>query len=366
MKLLLVNEEPSAHLYARALAVRLLQRGHQVFLTSPLPWEGPGEHPPVVTGMEALAGFGLVEIVSSIGGHVGKLRRILDFLRRERPERTVLIDYGGFNMILGRLAGSLTTLDWFIPPKVWAWGKWRTRVIARLCRRVHCLFPFEVDIWRRAGAEACFHGHPLLELLPEGSDNRQENLVCLLPGSRKSELAFSVPVLTVVIRELSQRITDLEFAVLAADGVPDETLTPLTDAGARIVRGTERMPLLSVARAAAAVSGTVVLEAALVGTPVVACYSLNPFSLLFARRVLKIGRVTLPNILLGMDVIPEIIQEEINPSTVTRELERLLTDEARNLWVKTQFARLRQILGGDQDAMVQLADCLLAEHGVAA
>jgi lipid-A-disaccharide synthase len=347
MNVLIVTEEASASLYAARLAHKLLERGDHVFLSSDIGMQEPQLS--VVSDIPTLSAFGLVEAFSSISQHISKLRQLLQFIREKKPDRIVLIDYGGFNLILAWLLRENLSPDWFIPPKVWAWGGFRASLISRFTRRIHTIFPFEKDFYLPHGGIVSYVGHPLLEIVKPWRDTpKNKNLIVLLPGSRPNELAFSLERLLETTRLLRTRNSELEFSLLVAERIDSADLRlRCQQENITTVEGDDRYPILAAASLAIAVSGTVVLEAALLNTPVVAFYSLKPFSLFLVRRWLKARFVTLPNIVLNTNAVPELLGEDIPAEQLAEKSWTLLTSESQRRYVLASFARLWTILGGD-------------------
>ena len=276
--------------------------------------------------------------------------RLVQRIIEARPRAVITVDAKGFSLRLAaRLKQRMAAEGWSAPvihvvaPTVWAWGAWRAKSVARAVDRLLCLFPFEVDYFTPHGLAAHFIGHPEAfnaALMPRVGDNREDGndrsvakRLLLLPGSRRSEIRRLVPVM----RDA--------HALLAADGgadgtedsgvaatlvtVPhlrDEVAAALgADSGIEIVSGRDAFyQHLHQADAMMAASGTVTLQTALAGVPGVTCYRTSGLSAMIGRRLVRMDRVILPNVLLRREVYPFLFQEEATPARLAAHVRAIL------------------------------------------
>lgn len=271
---------------------------------------------------EDLAVMGFGEVVR----HLPRLFRLAGELeRRARDEGVDLflpVDYPGFNV---RLAARLQrqgvgVLD-FIPPKTWSWGAGRLKRLRRSVDRCAVIFPFEVDHYRRAGVDAVFVGHPLVDTHAEalaGPALERDGLL-IAPGSRRQELGLLVPVLRDGVRRLRERSAGhFEVRVSRAPGADTELLAPLIEDGATLVEE----PLFAAlrrSRVALVCSGTATVEAALSRTPHVIVYRTGRLSYAIARRLAHVDHIGMANIVLGRRAFPELLQSDLTPDAIARE-----------------------------------------------
>jgi lipid-A-disaccharide synthase len=246
---------------------------------------------------------------------------------------------------------------YYIAPQVWAWHPERARAMARWVDRLAVVFPFEEPLFRDAGVDATFVGHPLLEdLAPECDEptlraelgvGDRARLLGLLPGSRRQELHAHLPVMVSAARRLAATRPDLVAVVPLAPGLdvhrlPDGVGPP---GPVRVVHGRTRA-VMRHARACAVASGTATLETALFATPHVIVYRTSALNYAIARRVVRLERVGLPNIVAGADVAPELIQDAFTPAALEARLAPWLDDPRAAAEQSARLAIVRERLGG--------------------
>lgn len=313
----------------------------------------------ILVESSAMAVMGLVEVAKHfrvIASAYLKLRRIL---LDSPPDLLILIDYPGFNIRLAKAAKKAgVKVLYYISPKVWAWKAGRIKTIAASVDRMAVIFPFEVPLYERVGANVTFVGHPMLDRVVV-SNSRDEAatglglvpsqpVIGLFPGSRKSEIERILPAIAAAAGLLRKRCPEIQFVVPLASTLGENDILPhLQQAGiqAKIVRG-QIHNLIRACDAIMAVSGTVTLEIALVGTPMVIIYRLAPMTYEIARRVVKIDHIGLCNIVAGKTLVRELIQDAASPVAIAAEIDAILAqpEYARNM--RESLATVKDKLGG--------------------
>lgn len=282
---------------------------------------------------------------------------LLTEVERRRPRAAVLIDFPEFNL---RLAAKLTEqgipVAYYISPQVWAWRKRRVRTIAERVDKMLVLFPFEREFYRHHGVDVTHVGHPLVDEVPElapiwerGEAEDGPFQVALLPGSRPSELEALLPVMLESMAQLD-RTRPVRVKVLRAPGIPPwmvEEQVEASGVSATIVGEgrEERFRAIADSHIALCASGTATLEVGLLGTPLVVLYRLAGWTYLLARLLVRLPHVSLVNLVLGREVVPELIQHQANPQRIAREVEGLVTDRERIETMRRGLAELRGRLG---------------------
>ncbi len=287
-------------------------------------------------GMELLADaselavIGIAEVLQRLPFFLALRRRVFAALERERIDLLIPIDYPGFNLRLAcRARRQGIPVLYYIAPQVWAWHASRARVLARNADQVAVILPFEEEFLRRAGAQARFVGHPLLDL-PAAVGSREEwaarwglaperPILALLPGSRLQELDRHLSLFS----ETARRVTAARPDVQPAIGVASD-LDRALYAGAPWPLVESASGLLSHADAALVKSGTATLEAALAGTPLVVAYRMHPFSYQLARRLVRVPHISLANLVVGRRMVPEFVQDAATPEALGAVLLPLL------------------------------------------
>ncbi len=312
-----------------------------------------------------LAIGGLFEVARDLGRVVGAWRRLGRLLAGARPDLAVLVDSPDFNIPFARrLRRARVPVLYYVSPQVWAWRAWRVRKLARRVDRMAVIFPFEPGFYAGSGLAVDFVGHPLVDRVPGPADARERErlradlgvprearLVALLPGSRRNELRAGLPLQLRVARELARRDPDLRFALALAPSLDREAverrLAALPEAAglALDVHAGRTLDVLRAADAALAKPGTITVEAALVGTPLVVAARANPLSAAIARRAVRVPSLTMPNLVVGEAVVPEFLQEQARPERVADALAELLAGPAAERQ-RARLADLRERLGG--------------------
>jgi lipid-A-disaccharide synthase len=289
---------------------------------------------------EDIAGLGLAELASTIRRTLGALRALRKILRSDPPDLVVLIDYAEFNLILAgsaRRAGA--PVLYYILPQVWAWRRGRIGKLVKRAQRMAVVFPFEAELYARAGGRVSFVGHPLLDRVVPAQDrdatlarhgfNADARLLALLPGSRPAEVGY-------LLRPM------LEAAMALATKhrlTPTIALAPTLDAGLlREIAGASALDgvqiiqddtysIIAASDLALVASGTATLETALLGCPMVIAYKMSSLTYTVARMLVRgVDFIGMPNILAGRAIVPELIQGDVTPGNLVRAAEPMLVE----------------------------------------
>jgi lipid-A-disaccharide synthase len=334
----LLAGEPSGDLYAGLVARAMRETDGSVRMLGIGGPEMCSAGVEMVEGTSELGLFGFWEGLTAAGRLRGFARRVKAMLEGTRPDVFVPVSFSGVNLGLAR------DLDikvvYLSPPQVWAWGKWRTKKLRRATDRVICLMPFEERFFKKLGVNAVFLGNPLVDLLkPQMNAGERGDLhrqghpapslpalrLLLLPGSRPSEIQRHLPLMHEVAVRLKADVPDLEVAEL-----------PLPATG-------ERYSLIASASLLLAASGTVTLEAALLGMPMVVVYRLSSLSYLAAKLMVRLKYFSLPNLLLERQAVPEFSQPEVKQ--VYRAARELLLNPDRRERMRRELAQIRPLFG---------------------
>ena len=278
--------------------------------------------------------------------------------REFRPQAVVLVDSPGFNFRIGpRLHRLGIRTFYYIAPQVWAWHAERAQQMSRWVDRLAVVFPFEEELFRSAGVDARFVGHPLIEdLAPEqdgltlraslGLDSATR-LIGLLPGSRPGELRAHLPVMVETARALCAARPGLVALVAVAPWLEDLVPAALREPNGPVRAVSGRTHAIQAAADCCIVaSGTATLETALFGTPLVVVYRTSRINYAIARRLVRLERIGLPNIVAGTDVAPERVQNGFTRSELEPILARWLDDPAARAAQRAKLSVLRTRLGG--------------------
>jgi lipid-A-disaccharide synthase len=320
-----------------------------------------------------LAFMGFAEVLMNLR----TIFRNLDFCKQDilqyRPDALILIDYPGFNMRIAKWAHqarSRTRIIYYISPQVWAWKEGRVRQIRETVDKMLVILPFEKEFYKKWNYDVEYVGHPLVEeidsflsgpppvlnLIPPRSPEPSKPIIALLPGSRKQEIEKKLPIML----EASRHFPDFQFVVAQAPGQEPAFYDHLTESYPNVssIRN-QTYALLSQARAACVTSGTATLETALFGVPEVVCYKGSTISYQIARRLIKVKYISLVNLIMDKEVVKELIQDELTPDNLRREVEDLLHNNARQQQLREDYARLKRILSQGGHASANAAASIL-------
>jgi len=271
--------------------------------------------------------------------HVKLGKRLVDYLLYSyKPDAVLLIDYGAFNLKMAKYlkANGIKTL-YYIPPQVWASRKYRINKIKKYVDKVFCIFPFEKEMYDKYGINNVYVGHPLVKQLPEKA-NREEffakygldinkKLVSIFPGSRVFELKYLMNVFKKTAKYLKNKHPELQFCISHAPNLKDDVFEKyLRNTDIKVIKG-DNQALLSVSDALILASGTVALEAALYQTPMIIAYRGPILFYLIYLLVRCINKASLPNIITGVDLVPEFIQFDVKSEKIGYEIEKILYQE---------------------------------------
>lgn len=339
---LVVAGEPSGDRIAALVARALAEQGVRAHgIAGPAAGAAGVE---IVADGSRLAAMGLADVVARVPDLVQSLARLLARVRRDPPRAALLVDHTELNQRLGRLLRARgTRVLWCVAPQVWAWRPGRLSALRDAVDRLAVILPFEEALWREAGYDARYVGHPSLDSPSlDRSAARAElaidpgaRAVAVLPGSRAGEVlrlarplaeaaallsAEGVTARMILAPGLDRRAREAAVAAARAAGVTIADGDPDHGAG----------PLLAAFDASLCASGTATLEAALAAAAPVVAYRLDPVAFAVARRLVRTPHVALPNVLLGRRAFPELLQGEVTPARLAAAAGALLArrDEA--------------------------------------
>jgi lipid-A-disaccharide synthase len=357
VKILLSCGEPSGDLYAGAL-VRALRRADpsvEVFGMGGAHMAEAGAE--LLVDYRGLAVTGLTEVVTALPRLLRTLRTLVDAARDRRPDVLVVIDYPDFNFRLMQAVKALgIPVVYYISPQLWAWRAGRMRTMQAVVDRVLPIFPFEQALYREAGVDVRFVGHPLLELTKttaprealraEWGIGPDQALVALLPGSRGNELKALAPVLAEARDRIRQQRPSARFVVARAPHVTDAWLAPLTADPGTLVVADRTDDVLAACDVVLTASGTATVQAAIHGAPMVVLYRLSALTYRLFKPLGRVDMYAMVNLISGRRIVRELIQDECRAEAAADEALRLLTDRDYRAQMVRDLAAVREALGG--------------------
>jgi lipid-A-disaccharide synthase len=316
----------------------------------------------LLTDISDISVCGFIEILRYLPKFHQLFTTMKKALRLRRPDLLILVDYPTFNLKLAKFAHSLNIkILYYISPQIWAWHTERIHRIKRYVTMMAVIFPFETEFYRQYAMPVKYVGHPLLEILsslPEGAKDLNNPLnrriIGLLPGSRNNEIKYILPTLLDTAHLLKQKLPDTEFLLPLANTIKKEEIAfylNKIDIPITIVQH-DHYAAMRLCEVVIAASGTVTLELALLGVPMVIVYKGNPLSFMIAKRLVKIPYVGLCNIIAGKKIVAEFIQKDANPAKIFKEITRLLEDKAYSDSQKRCLAKVTEKLRLEKECTV--------------
>ncbi len=288
--------------------------------------------------MEDLSVVGIVEVVPHLPRIFWRMRQTVAAVRARRPDVVVTIDSPEFSFGVGkRLKGAGIPLIHCVAPQVWAWRSHRARMMSRFLDHLLVLLPFEPPYFEAVGLGCTFIGHPVVESGADkgaGPEFRGRHgipgdapVLCILPGSRHSETSRLVPVFVETLRRLARDFPRLHGVAPTVSAVETDVASADWPIPITLVKGeAEKYNAFAASSAALAASGTVALELAMAGLPMVVAYKLMPLSAWIARRMMRVRYATFVNLILDRELVPEFLQEKCTPPLLAKAVARLLSD----------------------------------------
>ncbi len=295
--------------------------------------------------------MGFWEVIRNLKTVTGFIRSCKEDLASHRPDALILIDYPGFNLRIAEFAHGLgIPVHYYISPQIWAWKEGRIKQIRAFVDRMYVILPFEKDFYAKHGFEVDFVGHPLLDALSgiEASPDfrsrwnlGEQEIIALLPGSRKQEIAKKLPLMLSVVDEFP----DHQFVIAGAPGIEDQYYEQFARSERVSLTRNDTYQLLLHAEAALVTSGTATLETALFQVPEVVCYKGNSISYAIARRLVNVKYISLVNLIMDEEVVKELIQGDLNKENLIRELKAILPGGLKRKPMMDHYRELKSRLG---------------------
>lgn len=365
LKLYVIAGEASGDLHASNMMREMLQEDASVQFRY---WGGDKmsvvQKDGLVKHIRDLAFMGFWEVIMNLRTIAKNIAFCKKDIEEFVPDALVLVDYPGFNLRIAKWAKSKgIKVYYYISPQVWAWKQSRVKQIKMVVDRMYVILPFEKEFYKRFDYDVHYVGHPLLDEIAKysledragfhqrnGLDSRP--IIAILPGSRKQEIAKKLPVMLQAAKDL----TSHQIVVAGAPSLNKEFYKSY-NSDTKIIYN-ETYALLSNAAAAIVTSGTATLETALFRVPEVVCYKSSRFSYFIAKQLIKVKFISLVNLIMGEEVVKELIQKECNPARIKAELDRLLNNHEYRSALMANYEKLENILGGG-GASKKIAQSLL-------
>jgi lipid-A-disaccharide synthase len=299
-----------------------------------------------------MAFMGFVEVIANLNTVLNNLKFCKEDILAWQPDVLILIDFPGFNLKIADFAKKQgIKVCYYISPKVWAWNQKRVLKIKRSVDHMFCILPFEVDFYRKWDMEVDYVGNPLLDAVSafkpdadfvKANQLQDKPIIALLPGSRKQEINYLLPTMLAC----TKNFPGYQFVIAGAPSFSAAYYDKFWGEGNKvpvIFNGTYN--LLHHAEGAIVASGTATLETALFHVPQMVVYKGNAVSIGIARILIRIGFISLVNLIMDRLIVKELIQGDYTTETVTAELSLLLQDKAYRDAMLENYKQLDELMG---------------------
>ena len=368
MRIFISAGEASGDLYASRLVEVLKTRhpGAEFFGCAGPRMQAAGVRP--IVDQRSLAVVGIIEVIPHIPRILGEMNKLARSCAAERPDVAILTDSPSFHLPLARkLKRQGIPIVYLVAPQAWAWKQGRVKTMRATLSRLLCIFPFEEEFFRKHQVPTTYIGHPLSRLakprltraefcsklgIPEVS-----RFVALLPGSRHGELARHMPILLDAIKVIRQRHpVTFVLPLPAGFGLQNTRFwKPVQAESIKVIEG-HTWDALAQAELALAASGTVTIEGAMLGTPMVTFYRVNALSWYLQRWRVRTPFLTMVNLVADRQVVPELIQDQMTSDRIASEALKLLEDLDAMQTMRAGLKEVARKLGSERDPMEIAAD----------
>ena len=310
----------------------------------------------LVRHYQDLAIMGFLEAATSVLKFRGYLKQCQQDILTFKPDVLILVDYAGFNLRMARFAKEQgIKVFYYISPKIWAWNQGRVEQVKSYVDKMFVILPFEEEFYQKFGYGVDYAGNPTADAVAEFQPNPDffernhldpgKPIIAVLPGSRKQEIEEMLHEMIAILPGFQE----YQFVVAGVNNLDPNYYKHFHRNNIRFVFD-QTFDLLSHAKAALVTSGTATLETALFDVPQIVCYRTSGITYAIGRMVIKVPYISLVNLVVGREVVKELIQGEFTARNLLDELRTLLTDESYMARIKAGYAELREKLGQNQAA----------------
>jgi lipid-A-disaccharide synthase len=302
-----------------------------------------------------MAFMGFLEVILNLRTISKNLKKCKNDILEFNPDVLILVDYPGFNLRIAKFAKTKGyKVFYYIAPKVWAWKESRVEKLKMFVDHLFVIFPFEISYFAQKGINAIFEGNPTLDAIQPYISNKepfndfvkanglsQKPIVTLMAGSRKQEIKHNLPYMLTLVKHFP----GYQFVIAGAPSLTPMIYEPyLRDTEVKLIYG-KGYQVVSHSTLAVVTSGTATLEVALLNVPEVVCYRGGFISMLIAWMVVKVKYISLVNLIMGREVVRELLQYDLNPKTLLEEVRDILPGEHKREAMLAEYNHLSKMVG---------------------
>lgn len=320
MKFFVSTGEASGDLHLSYLVKSIKNRYDDVHFVGVAGEKSAREGVEILQDINELAIMGFAEVLKKYKFLKQKAQDYLNYIKENQIKNVILVDYGGFNIkFLELLKKEIPDVKifYYIPPKVWIWGEKRVEKL-RLADHIMVIFPWEVDFYKKHNIEATYFGNPFTDFYKKVE--RTGNKILLLPGSRKQEILSMLPVFKKIVEDMR----DENFILKLNSSQDLKFAEDFKKENVEIVVDKKLKDIVADCKLSLATSGTVTLELALLGLPSIVVYKTTWLNYFIAKYILKVGYISLPNLILNDEIFPELIQKDCEAKNIENNMKKIL------------------------------------------
>ncbi|MDI6785359.1 MAG: lipid-A-disaccharide synthase [bacterium] len=306
--------------------------------------------------------IGFIEAIKILPKVLKIYKELKELTLERNPDLLILIDYPEFNLFFAKFAKKANIpVVYYMPPTIWAWREKRAKKIAKRVDEVISILPFEKQIYDKYRVRSTYIGHPLIDIVKIGAKteeiykrlgiDNEAKLVGLLPGSRKDEVERLLPILVKTAELIKESYPKINFIIPLANNLSFGDIYKIVDrselkgVGIKIAREENNYEIMDLCELLIVASGTATLEAMILNVPMVVVYKTNWITWLIGKSLVKLKYYSLPNIIAGKEIVPEMFQDKATPELIYREADKLLRDERIVKLQKENMEKAKSCIG---------------------
>ena len=312
--------------------------------------------------IKKMAFLGFVEVIRHIPFIKKVQKRLLEVAKEKNIDTVVLIDYPGFNLSIAKKFKKLNKkLIYYISPQIWAWGKGRIKKIKQLIDKMIVIFPFEDEMYRDAGIDSEYVGHPLIDRInnyqfqtkEEFFNNfdleKDKEILLLMPGSRKQEITKIFPECIKAADKLSKEF-NLQIVVACSENINEKIFDDFRNNFSFKIIKNKNYELLNYSRFGIIKSGTSTIEAGIFQLPFIVVYNTSRLTYLIGKSLIKVSNIAMANIIAGETIVTELIQDDVNEQKIISESKKILKNNLLYDSVKNKLGIIKEKLQGNNSS----------------
>lgn len=299
--------------------------------------------------------IGFIEVIKNINLLTKKIKLCQSQILHYKPKIILLIDFPGFNLKIAKFSKKNGFIvHYFIPPKTWAWKESRANILSKNIDKIYSILPFEIPFYKKYNCNISYVGNPLYRYIKNTkSINNFSNIISLLPGSRKSELRYSIPIFIELIKSLKK----FKFLICAINSVDYKLYDDFKNLKNAEVIYEETYKTILKSELAIVMSGTASLEIAYLKKPQIVVYKTSFLNYLIAKSLVNIKFISLVNLILNKKTINELIQSDFNSKKLITEIKETLKISNQKKIIEGYENMIKKI--GKKDAIKETSENLL-------